>query len=159
MGVYLVGDYSQYIGADPCDIWFNQGRDSEVWHIRLWVFQAEIVAGLLRAHLEPEAYGSRESFWKEDLIVGLSHLGSEVGYAPCLKERIPYDWITMEILRALREELPNIFGCVTDRLFAKFQDRIVIVQAIDRVIRVTQEKKIGLDGQLGKMKRENGLCR
>ena len=45
----------------------------------------------------------------------------------------------MEVLLALREELPNIIRCLIDRLVARFESQTSIVQTVDGMVGVTQE--------------------
>ena len=49
----------------------------ELFDGHLWALWARIMVGQLGAHLEPKAWGSLESFRKEDPIVSSCHLGSE----------------------------------------------------------------------------------
>ena len=107
---------------------------------RLGAFQAEIVAWKLGAHLEPKACGALESFNKEDHIASSYHFGSEVGYVPCFQGIRSHDWVVVEVLRALIKELPDIIGCVTDRLVVGFGGRTLVVQMNDRMVGVTQEQ-------------------
>ena len=64
----------------------------------LGAFWTEIVAGKLGAHLELKAYGSLGPFRKEDPIASSCLLGLEVGYATCLQESRPHDWIVADVL-------------------------------------------------------------
>ena len=42
----------------------------------------------------------------------------------------------MEVSEDVRKKLPDIFGCFADRVTAKFQGQIGVVQMVDRVVKV-----------------------
>ena len=86
-------------------------------------------------------------------------MGSDVGYASCFQGDRSHYSISKEVSRALCEELPDIIGHVTDRLVARFEGRILAVQAVDEIVEVTQEHEIGLDKKLGKKKQTHGPTR
>ena len=131
----------------------------EVLDSHIGAFRAEIVAGKLGAHPEPKACRSLGSFWEEVPIVSFCRLGSEVSCTPGLQESQLQDWIVVEVSRALREELPDIIECVTNRVVVGIERQASAIQAVDEVVRVTRKREIGLDCQLRKRKRTYDLAR